>query len=299
MAEPPAFVPSEPDPPSPAEAAALISDAWSSDPEWGLLLWLTMLTGSRRGELCGLRWRHVDFERGILTVERSGTKTKSGVEDKETKTERTRRLAIDAETLRLLAEHQDRRRADCEALDCTLCRNAFVFSLSPDSSEPMKPPTISQRYRRSAERLGLSRARLHSLRHYNATELIAAGVDIRTVAGRLGHGGGGSTTLRTYAAFVGEADRRAATTMAGLMPARDAPRPPRSPYQKVAAAIRSAVENGQLAAGQPIDPVASVAKEHGVSVGTAQRALTILRDEGVLVVGTGRRSLVAGFQNDG
>jgi site-specific recombinase XerD len=51
---------------------------------------------------------------------------------------------------------------------------------------------------------------LHALRHYSATELLTAGVDLRTVAGRLGHGGGGSTTLREYAAFVVESDRRAA-----------------------------------------------------------------------------------------
>src|SRR3954462_1529274 len=49
-----------PDPPTPQEAAALLSDAWR-DPEWGLVLWLTMITGCRRGELCSLRWQHVDL----------------------------------------------------------------------------------------------------------------------------------------------------------------------------------------------------------------------------------------------
>jgi site-specific recombinase XerD len=34
---------------------------------------------------------------------------------------------------------------------------------------------------------------LHKLRHYSATELIRAGVDVRTVAGRLGHADGGTT----------------------------------------------------------------------------------------------------------
>jgi site-specific recombinase XerD len=38
--------------------------------------------------------------------------------------------------------------------------------------------------------------------HYSATELITAGVDIRTVAGRLSHDGGGTTTLKVYAASV-------------------------------------------------------------------------------------------------
>jgi integrase len=50
------------------------------------------------------------------------------------------------------------------------------------------------------ERLGIG-SHLHALRHYSATELLAAGVDLRTVAGRLGHAGGGTTTLRVYAAW--------------------------------------------------------------------------------------------------
>lgn len=61
---------------------------------------------------------------------------------------------------------------------------------------------------------------MSSLRHYSATELIAAGVDPRTVAGRLGHGGGGSTTLRVYSAWVPESDRKAASVLAGRMPTR-------------------------------------------------------------------------------
>ena len=60
---------------------------------------------------------------------------------------------------------------------------------------------------------------IHELRHYTATELISAGVDVRTVAGRLGHGGGGTTTLRTYAAWVAEADQRAAGALDEHMPA--------------------------------------------------------------------------------
>jgi len=61
---------------------------------------------------------------------------------------------------------------------------------------------------------------VHQLRHYSATELIAAGVDVRTVAGRLGHGGGGgTTTLKVYSAFVAEADQRAAGSLSGRLPA--------------------------------------------------------------------------------
>ena len=61
---------------------------------------------------------------------------------------------------------------------------------------------------------------LHSLRHYSATELLTAGVDLRTVAGRLGHGGGGATTLKVYAAWVAASDRKAAELLRTRLPAR-------------------------------------------------------------------------------
>jgi integrase len=53
-----------------------------------------------------------------------------------------------------------------------------------------------------------------SLRHYSAIELVAAGVDTRTVAGRPGHNGGGATTLRVYSVCVAESDQRAAAVLA-------------------------------------------------------------------------------------
>lgn len=58
------------------------------------------------------------------------------------------------------------------------------------------------------------------LRQYSATELVAAGFDVRTIAGRLGHGGGGTTTLRVYSAWVSEAHQRAAAALGPRMPPR-------------------------------------------------------------------------------
>ncbi len=81
-----------------------------------------------------------------------------------------------------------------------------------------RPRSLTLRFYRLAKKLGLRSTRLHSLRHYSATELIAAGVDIRTVAGRLGHGSGGATTLKIYAGWVDEAGHRAAATMGTIMP---------------------------------------------------------------------------------
>jgi integrase len=183
-----------PDPPSAKEAADLLNDAWT-DPEWGLLLWLTMITGLRRGELCALRWRHIDLERANLWVERSTAHSRTGLVDKETKTDGQRRLSLDPNTVELLRTHRDTVTEQLAVLGVLLDGETYVFSTTPDYSQPRSPKAVTQKYRKMATRLRLRSTRLHALRHYSPTELLAAGVDLRTVSGRLGHSSG-VTTLR-------------------------------------------------------------------------------------------------------
>jgi integrase len=54
-----------------------------------------MLTGPRRGEVSALRWHHIDFERGLLTIIRSNAQPKSGLQEKHTKTGQARKIALD------------------------------------------------------------------------------------------------------------------------------------------------------------------------------------------------------------
>ncbi|MDN5854028.1 MAG: tyrosine-type recombinase/integrase [Actinomycetia bacterium] len=283
----------EPDPPSADEAARLLNDAWS-DPEWGLLLWLTMLTGPRRGEVSALRWRHIDFERGVLSISRANAQPKSGLKEKGTKTHQARKIALDEHTVSLLTTHRKLFESRCAELVVPLSPDAFVFSPAVDGAEPYLPRAISQRYRRLALRLKLRSTRLHSLRHYSATELVAAGVDIRTVAGRLGHGSGGATTLKVYAAWVNEADRRAAATMATIVP-----KPVRTtvvfrgPYETIAEGLREQIRSGLLPPGTLLPTVAQLAVSNTVAVGTAHRALTILKSEGLIAVTRGKRAVVS------
>jgi len=282
----------EPDPPNADEAARLLNHAWS-DPEWGLLLWLTMLTGPRRGEVSALRWRHIDFDRGLLSIHRSNSQPKTGLKEKSTKTGQARKIALDTHTVELLATHRQLFEQRCEELGQALSPDAFVFSPAPDGSTPYMPRAISQRYRKLALKLKLRSTRLHSLRHYSATELVAAGVDIRTVAGRLGHGSGGATTLKVYAGWVNEADRRAADTMATIVP-RPVPAPalPRGPYETIADALRRQIISGELKLGDQLPTVAQLAVANTVAIGTAHRSLTILKIEGLIEVTRGRRATV-------
>ena len=94
--------------------------------------------------------------------------------------------------------------------------DAYLFSYAPDNSRPCSPDGLTHRYSKMTASLGLD-THIHELRHYSATELLAAGVDLRTVAGRLGHAGGGVTTLRVYAAWVRSADEQAAALLASRL----------------------------------------------------------------------------------
>lgn len=258
-ATPPPAPKSNPRPPSPKQAARIVNEAFK-DPDWGTLVWLTMVTGQRRGELCGIRWAHVDLDVATLHLEKAIGQRGAKKWEKDTKAHQDRWITLDPGTIELLREHQSRCESRAAALGLELSEDAYVFSLSPDGSTHLVPDSVSQRYSKLAERLKI-KTTIHKLRHYSATELIAGGVDIRTVAGRLGHGGGGTTTLRAYTAFVSLADQRAAGSLATRMP----PRPstatpptalpdftPTSPYEVVAAALRVQIASGELRAGLPL-----------------------------------------------
>jgi integrase len=59
-AKPPAAPPSNPQPPTTEQAARISAEAWK-DPDWGMFVWLAMMTGARRGELCALSWDRLEF----------------------------------------------------------------------------------------------------------------------------------------------------------------------------------------------------------------------------------------------
>ncbi len=158
-----------------------------------------MMTGLRRAELLALKWFDVDLDVGKLTVRRNYVRVPGKIIEKDTKTHQMRRISLDPATLEVLAEHRQRYEDMARQLQTEPRDDAFLFSHRPERDVPYDPDTVTHRYSKMCRQLGID-SHLHALRHYSATELLSAGVDLRTVAGRLGHGGGGATTLRVYAA---------------------------------------------------------------------------------------------------
>ena len=93
----------QPDPPSPDQAARIIEAAWAQDHAWGTFVWLTMVTGMRRGELLALRWDDVDLAAGMLEIRRNYVWVGGRGIEKDTKTHQMRRIALDEATVEVLA----------------------------------------------------------------------------------------------------------------------------------------------------------------------------------------------------
>lgn len=83
------------------------------DDDWGTLVWLVMMTGMRRGELCGLRFSRIDLDAEIIDLRTNWV----GGKEKDTKTHQNRRIALDTETVVLLREQRERVNQRLAALD--------------------------------------------------------------------------------------------------------------------------------------------------------------------------------------
>jgi integrase len=200
---------------SPEAVAKVIAEAGARSAALGLYLWLVMVTGVRRGELCGLQIRDVDLDRALVHIAfnyvvRGGRRVR-----KDTKTHQDRWLAIDPITCALIVSYLVEIKAELAAVGAELRDDAYLFSNDPAHVRPWNPDWVTHRVAPAADAAGVE-LDIKGGRHYTASQLLAGGFDLRNTAARLGHSGGGATTLRHYADPVPEVDRRAAAYLAQL-----------------------------------------------------------------------------------
>ena len=211
-ARPPAVHAEQIEAPDADQVRSIITEADKKDPTIAALLFLGALTGARRGELCALRWPDLDWDAGVVTIARSVYELRGGIwGEKATKKHQVRRLSLGDIGLELLRRHRFAVESLASDLGLEVRPDAFMFSRSPVGAEPIRPEIVTKFMAAVAKKLGIA-THLHALRHFSATELIAQGHDVRTVAGRLGHADA-SITLRVYSHVLPERDRDAAATL--------------------------------------------------------------------------------------
>ena len=197
-------------PPDAVQLRAMLAPARAADPVLGCWLDVAAATGARRGELCGLRWSDIDLRARTVRIERSVAATRSeGLIVKTTKTDRFRLVSLTRQAGRSLGELRAASMCSTSDEGRAFGTDRFIFTTDPLGQRPWRPELVTRRWERLRAKAGLEHLKIHGIRHFVATELLTAGIDLRTVANRLGHART-STTLDIYWAWVPAQDAAAA-----------------------------------------------------------------------------------------
>jgi len=199
-----------------AQAAHLMELLDSEPIQYRTAVLLLLNTGLRRGELCGLEWKDIDFEKAILQVRRNTLYLPGhGVFDDTPKTANAQRaIKIPAACIPMLKEYRAWQGKERLRLGDQWHDHDKLFTRW--NGKPMYPEVLTSWFSEFIKRSDLPHITLHSLRHTNATLLIAAGTNLRTVSARLGHSKT-SITSDIYAHAIQSADAAAAETLDNIL----------------------------------------------------------------------------------
>jgi integrase len=175
---------------------------------------LAAMTGMRRGEVLGLRWRDLDLDAGRLTVVQTLIVVGPDYEFGTPKTARGRRsLALDPGTVAVLRDHREAQELERHylGLDPT---GDLVFTTIEGG--PLSPRAFTKAFQQRVKRAGLPQIPLHALRHTHATLALQAGIHPKVVSERLGHSSV-SITLDVYSHAIPAMEETAAALVATLV----------------------------------------------------------------------------------
>ena len=170
-----------------------------------------LATGMRRGEVAALIWEHVDLKAGTIRVVQSLTMFDEVKEPKSEAGKRT--LNIDSNTVAHLEKWKEFQAKEMELLGLQQTDKTPVCC--SDKATYIKLTNFSRWWRSFCEENGFEGLKFHELRHTQATQLIANGVDLKTVQNRLGHASP-TLTMNFYAHALPERDQQAAELIGNL-----------------------------------------------------------------------------------
>jgi integrase len=183
--------------------------------KWKTYTHLLLISGGRRGEIAGLLWEKLDWQRSDMIIDQALLYSKkTGIYVSTTKTKKKRFVKLPAETMSLLHEYH------MEYLDLQVKNGdrwqdtGFVFV--QDNGEPMHPDSINSWLKKFAERHSLPKINPHKFRHSMASILYFSGVDPVSISKRLGHARV-TTTQNFYAHYIEQGDESASEAMAEII----------------------------------------------------------------------------------
>ncbi|MBR5379302.1 MAG: site-specific integrase [Clostridia bacterium] len=208
--------------------------------QWRVYFNIAVMGGLRRGEMCALTWKDVDFDKETVSITKAVAVTKDAPVIKGPKTDAgIRDIVLPAECFALLKEWKTEQHLLCLKMGTawkghrdtihggklidSFDDNALFIQL--DNGLPVHVTTPGHKFAEiidlyngtvEHEENKLPKIRLHDLRHTSATLLLSKNTDIETVARRLGHSKA-SVTLDIYGHALPENDRQASDILGSML----------------------------------------------------------------------------------
>lgn len=195
---------------------AAILKALETEPiKWQMLVHMLMITGARRGEIIGLKWKNVDFDNNRIYICNTVYYTPDrGVYESSPKTESSKRyIALPAQTMQELKKYRVWQYEERLKLGAYYQNQDYVFS--QDNGNVMHPDSLATWLARFSKRHGLPHINPHAFRHTMASMLFFNGMDAVSISKRLGHAQV-STTSDIYAHVIAEADKKNADILGDI-----------------------------------------------------------------------------------
>lgn len=195
------------------QAQRLVNCLKNENIKYKAMIEVLIYTGLRRGELCGLTWSDIDFENKLLNINKSVLYLpEKGIFEDLTKNQSSNRvIKVSDKVIDILKTYKEHQQKQMQALGSKWNRDNDKIFTSWDGGK-LHPDTVSDWFKKFLKRHNLPNISIHSLRHTNATLMIANGVPIKTVSSRLGHSNI-STTGNIYTHAIRSADEAAAETL--------------------------------------------------------------------------------------
>ncbi|MBO1269595.1 tyrosine-type recombinase/integrase [Arthrobacter cavernae] len=201
----------------PSDAGRFLDAA--TEHRMGALFEVAILSGMRRGELCGLRWQDVDLPNRRMVVRVQLVQVGNKVVEGTIKTDagQDRVVALSDRAVAALIAWQFQQEQERHAWADAYTESGRVFTY--EDGRQLRPGYVSKLFELMVAKLGLPMMRLHDLRHLHASLMLASGQDLAIVSKSMGHSNS-QITRDLYAHMVGDAARNAVEGAASLLPAR-------------------------------------------------------------------------------
>lgn len=190
-----------------------------SEHRLGSLFEVAILSGMRRGELCGLRWEDVDLVARRLVVRVQLVQVGKEVVEGRIKTDagQSRVVALSDRAVAALIAWQFQQAEERAQWGEAYVESGRVFTY--EDGRQLRPGYASKLFELTVAKIGLPPMRFHDLRHLHASLMLASGQDLAIVSKTMGHSTS-QITRDLYAHMVGDAARKAAEGAASLLPSR-------------------------------------------------------------------------------